>query len=396
MTNSSARAANDVGSAQPVPVTDESNVHTWPAPADERSSPAFTVRVENRDVFVHLADVRQNIFQQPGLWSHKPDAKRQQASFAQFDFDQPVTVTVRPSAPFKTVDVLPRSAGVDPVVENGVIHLRLLHLLCSPPEAAAPAPDDPGVVFFGPGVHEVTEPIKLESGQTLYLSGGAVLRVKLRPGEEGKMHPKFNIPHYPGQVVVVHQANNVTIRGRGIIDTSAIPHPGRQLISIRNSRHVHLEGIVLRDASAWNVHINQSSDVEVANLKILAGRLNSDGINSVSSGHIHIHDCFVRNRDDSIVAKSKPTGPTDNLIVERCTIWNDWGYALGVTYETQSDIRDLVFRDCDVLQADGGTRTASITGAYVALSEAVGRVIKAGLLEKSPITDSVAAISCGV
>src|SRR6202030_2223966 len=52
--------------------------------------------------------------------------------------------------------------------------------------------------------------------------------------------------------------------------------------------------------------------------------------------------------------------------------------------------------DCDVLQADGGTRTAGITGSYVALHLALGRLVPAGLLPALPITDSVAAISCGI
>jgi len=52
--------------------------------------------------------------------------------------------------------------------------------------------------------------------------------------------------------------------------------------------------------------------------------------------------------------------------------------------------------DCDVLQADGGTRTAAITGSYVALYQALGKFVTAGLLEKVPLNDSVAAVSCGV
>ena len=52
--------------------------------------------------------------------------------------------------------------------------------------------------------------------------------------------------------------------------------------------------------------------------------------------------------------------------------------------------------DCDVIQADGGTRTASITGAYVALALAVKKLLKKGILTKNPIKDSLAAISCGV
>jgi ribonuclease PH len=52
--------------------------------------------------------------------------------------------------------------------------------------------------------------------------------------------------------------------------------------------------------------------------------------------------------------------------------------------------------DCDVIQADGGTRTASITGAYVALHLAFQNMVDLGVLESIPLTDQVAAISCGL
>jgi ribonuclease PH len=55
-----------------------------------------------------------------------------------------------------------------------------------------------------------------------------------------------------------------------------------------------------------------------------------------------------------------------------------------------------IYIDCDVLQADGGTRTASITGGMVALRLACERLIAEGKLERPPLTGSVAAISCGV
>ncbi len=52
--------------------------------------------------------------------------------------------------------------------------------------------------------------------------------------------------------------------------------------------------------------------------------------------------------------------------------------------------------DCDVIQADGGTRTAAITGAYVALADALGRLVAANVLPGMPLRDSVAAISVGI
>jgi ribonuclease PH len=55
-----------------------------------------------------------------------------------------------------------------------------------------------------------------------------------------------------------------------------------------------------------------------------------------------------------------------------------------------------LYADCDVLQADGGTRTAAITGAYIALARACQRLRRAGYLERDPLRDSVAAVSVGI
>src|SRR5512136_167502 len=54
-----------------------------------------------------------------------------------------------------------------------------------------------------------------------------------------------------------------------------------------------------------------------------------------------------------------------------------------------------IWIDCDVIQADGGTRTASITGAYVALVDAFRKLVKDGVIEQVPVMDSVAAVSVG-
>ena len=57
---------------------------------------------------------------------------------------------------------------------------------------------------------------------------------------------------------------------------------------------------------------------------------------------------------------------------------------------------NTLFIDCDVIQADGGTRTASITGAYVALVEAVKTLMNSGVIDADPLIDQMAAISVGV
>jgi len=73
---------------------------------------------------------------------------------------------------------------------------------------------------------------------------------------------------------------------------------------------------------------------------------------------------------------------------------------IGRSLRAVTDLKALgersVVLDCDVIQADGGTRTASITGAFVALADALGKMVKEGTLSKMPLRDFVAAISVGV
>jgi len=73
---------------------------------------------------------------------------------------------------------------------------------------------------------------------------------------------------------------------------------------------------------------------------------------------------------------------------------------IGRSLRAIADLKSLgertVWIDCDVIQADGGTRTASITGAYVALVEAMRRWLSKGVINVDPIRDSVAAVSIGL
>jgi ribonuclease PH len=72
------------------------------------------------------------------------------------------------------------------------------------------------------------------------------------------------------------------------------------------------------------------------------------------------------------------------------------GRSLRVVVDFDALGERTLYLDCDVLQADGGTRCASITGAYVALALACARLQNEGRLERSPLRESVAAVSCGI
>jgi ribonuclease PH len=89
------------------------------------------------------------------------------------------------------------------------------------------------------------------------------------------------------------------------------------------------------------------------------------------------------------VSKGRPDGRT--VEIQRLI-----GRALRGVVDFGALGEHTVFLDCDVLQADGGTRCASITGAYVALALACERLRADGLIAASPLTGSIAAVSCGV
>jgi ribonuclease PH len=94
-------------------------------------------------------------------------------------------------------------------------------------------------------------------------------------------------------------------------------------------------------------------------------------------------------RGDREAARGKQSGRTQEI--QRLI-----GRSLRAIFDLKKLGERTIHIDCDVIQADGGTRTASITGAYVAASDAVRFLIEQGRISASPITQAVAAISVGM
>ena len=94
-------------------------------------------------------------------------------------------------------------------------------------------------------------------------------------------------------------------------------------------------------------------------------------------------------RSDREAARGKQSGRTQEI--QRLI-----GRAMRSVFNLEILGERTIHLDCDVLQADGGTRTAAITGAFVAARDAIDHLLKSGVLTKDPIIDSVAAISVGI
>ncbi len=153
-------------------------------------------------------------------------------------------------------------------------------------------------------------------------------------------------------------------------------------ISITRNYTKHAEGSVLIECGDTKVICTASIDEKVPSF--LRGK--GQGWVTAEYGML---PRSTGSRMDREAARGKQSGRTQEI--QRL---------IGRSLRSVVDLKALGERtiqvDCDVIQADGGTRTASITGAYVALHDAISFLLKKQLLAASPLTDSVAAVSVGV
>jgi len=137
--------------------------------------------------------------------------------------------------------------------------------------------------------------------------------------------------------------------------------------------------------------------IEVGNTRVICTASVDDGVPSWMkgqgkgwvTGEYGMIPRATEQRTAREAMRGRPSGRT--LEIQRLI-----GRALRAVIDQERLGERTVWLDCDVIQADGGTRTASITGAYVALALALERLVAAGILKSVPLKDSVAATSVGV
>jgi len=157
-----------------------------------------------------------------------------------------------------------------------------------------------------------------------------------------------------------------------------------QLRTIRISRHYtkHAEGAVLIECGDTKVICTASVEERVPPHKKGSG----EGWVTAEYGMLPRSTGERMQRE---AAKGKQSGRTQEI--QRLI-----GRSLRAVVDLKKLGERTITLDCDVIQADGGTRTASITGAYVALHDAVSVLMQKGLVQENPLRDSVAAVSVGI
>jgi len=153
-------------------------------------------------------------------------------------------------------------------------------------------------------------------------------------------------------------------------------------VRITRSYTIHAEGSVLIEFGNTKVLCTASVEERVPPHKKGSG----EGWVTAEYGML---PRATHTRSDREAARGKQTGRTQEI--QRLI-----GRSLRAVFDLKRLGERTITLDCDVLQADGGTRTAAITGAFVAAQDAVNTLLAAGKLTASPITGHVAAISVGI
>jgi ribonuclease PH len=169
---------------------------------------------------------------------------------------------------------------------------------------------------------------------------------------------------------------------------TAVTRPGQRapdaLRDVRITRDftIHAEGSVLIECGQTRVLCTASVEEKVPPHK----RGSGEGWVTAEYGML---PRATHTRSDREAARGKQSGRTQEI--QRLI-----GRSLRAVFDLRALGERTITLDCDVLQADGGTRTASITGAFVAAHDAVSQLLAQGKIAVSPIKDHVAAISVGL
>ena len=166
---------------------------------------------------------------------------------------------------------------------------------------------------------------------------------------------------------------------------------------VRPSERAYDEKRALRITRNFTCHAEGSVLIEMGNTKVICtasvqnsvpGFLRGKGQGWVTAEYGMLPRS-TGSRMDREAARGKQSGRTQEI--QRLI-----GRSLRAAIDLNMLGENTIYLDCDVIQADGGTRTASITGAYVALADAVASLQAKGLIEGNPLLQQVAAISVGV
>jgi hypothetical protein len=345
------------------------SVRIYPAPAGEPLSTNFTASIGSNNVPVYVAKVATaDPVKRRRVASRDYASFVDSTSFATFDLNGSAKVSVTCPETIREAKVLPSSRGIVPTIAGNTLTFDVskpgqlevdvngdwvhsLQLFVNPVEKDAPNPNDPNVIYFGPGIHHVSG-MEITSGKTLYIAGGAVIYGESPESSDTNHATALSV--LSGGAVFSLTGQNITLRGRGVIDGGLCPGHTKNLVSICGT-NILVEGVILSDSSTWTMPVKRSANVSIKNVKVFGYRGNADGIDICNSHDVNVTDCFLRTMDDLVVIKTpvKGGGESRDITVSRCVLWNELAHALSIGAELRENVERVRFFDCDIIHDKG-------------------------------------------
>lgn len=382
------------------------------SPASEPISTDFSVTLNG--IPAAAVQVRVSAIPHNRLWpgQQRPLDQTELASYLSFAADEPVKVCLTASRPFQSVLIRPLSANIQPEICGNQISFTVsapqqctveldgphnaFHLFADPITDYGISPDAENVLYFGPGTHRPGQ-IELSDNTTVYIDRDAVVygsilafgAKNIRICGDGVLDGSwdervtenfllvYDFPRTPSQSWEWQQMQ-ARFRGyESLFPTPPQPYiPGtgtfiyqnkeqfRKLIEIMKPvgtglhfyacNNISVNGIIVRDCAGLSCTHAGCDNLQYQNVKLIGmWRYNSDGIDLYNCRNVQIANCFLRTFDDSICMKGQigwDTQNTENVLVENCVIWNDWGHTLEFGADSvASEIKNIVFRNCDCI-----------------------------------------------
>ena len=326
-----------------------------------------------------------------------PGNSNVQTGFVMFDCEGKVEMKITYNGgTLSSAKVWPEAFGIEPEIDGKTITLSFdgpknfvlevngneynaLHIFANPMEADVPSPEDPDVMYFGAGLHEygnddriTRESVKahlssktttqdfidVPSGKTVYIAPGAVVKAQIRT------NPYFNDSNWE----TVPRKENITIRGRGVIDCSQwcgdftnaarANNPELPGVVVFTSDHVNVEGIVIVNPERQSLNVTNCTDVTVDNVKGFTSMEEGDGIVLVMKNKgVTVKNCFVRTSDDSLVTGAY----SENILWENNVVANMRVHSLMVN---AAELKNYKAKDIYIINSNAYPGLRGTIGVY--------------------------------
>lgn len=323
-----------------VTISVNAKVITYTAPEGKALSSDYKIEVNGLPVPVYPAKTQHH------------DKKY---SVAYFDFSESVTVKIKSILPLDNLKILPDKYSIKPTIKDNEATFTLdkpcdisfeptgcnspLLLFTNYPDTDVPDKNDKNVIYFGPGEHNPKGGlIKLTSNQTLYIAGGAVVNAGIEA-----------------------TGDNITIRGRGILDGTDWDHnagPTDFMVNATDCNNLVMRDIIIKGSYYWTIVPQRCDRVLIENIRLAGSRVgNDDGINPCNSSNVTIRKCFLRTDDDSISPKGitraggeATSKSVENILIEDCVFWVDFANVFRIATESSCPaLRNFTARNIDVI-----------------------------------------------